>query len=107
MLATAFQYWEYTVEPVALILSDGWNMTTFRRFRGGWPKIRFGEIHEDSAAGERLAGKSGDSGRMVRTPAYAWLEGFDYKPESDIKEDSRYLDYYDRTVTLLWHDEEL
>ena len=107
LLATAFQYWEYTAEPVALVLSNGWDMQSFRPFRTGWPRIRFGEIHEHSAAGERLAGKSADSGRMVRTPAYAWLEGFDYKPDTDIMEDSLYLDYYDRTVTLLWIDEPL
>ncbi|NQV29063.1 MAG: ImmA/IrrE family metallo-endopeptidase [Rhodopirellula sp.] len=72
-LATAFQYWEYTNEPVALVLSEGWDMTSFRPFKDGWPRIKFGEIHEHSAAGERLAEKSDDSGRMVRTPAYAWL----------------------------------
>lgn len=107
LLATAFQYWEYTGEPVALVLSNGWRMQSFRPFKAGWPRIRFGEIHADSAAGERLAGKSSDSGRMVRTPAYAWLEGFDYKPDTDIMEDSLYLEYYDRTVTLLWIDEPL
>lgn len=107
LLATAFQYWEYTAEPVALVLSNGWDMQSFRPFKDGWPRIRFGEIHEDSAAGERLAGKSPDSGRMVRTPAYAWLEGFDYKPDTDVREDSLYLEYYDRTVTLLWIDEPL
>jgi hypothetical protein len=107
LLATAFQYWEYTREPVALVLSDGWQMQSFRPFKEGWPRIRFGEIHKHSAAGERLAGKSGDSGKMVRTPAYAWLEGFDYKPDTNIKEDSLYLDYYDRTITLLWIDEPL
>ncbi len=107
LLATAFQYWEYTAEPVALVLSNGWGMQSFRPFRTGWPRIRFGEIHEHSAAGERLAGKSADCGRMVRIPSYAWLEGFDYKPDTDIMEDSLYLEYYDRTVTLLWIDEPL
>lgn len=107
LLATAFQYWEYTNEPIALVLSKGWEMQSFRPFKDGWPRIKFGEIHKHSAAGERLAGKAGDSGRMVRTPAYAWLEGFDYKPDKDIMEDSRYLDYYDRTVTLLWVDDDL
>ena len=107
LLATAFQYWEYTFEPVALVLSNGWDMQSFRPFKEGWPRIRFGGVHEDSAAGERLAGKSPDSGRMVRTPAYAWLEGFDYKPNTDIMEDSLHLEYYDRTVTLLWIDDPL
>lgn len=107
LLATAFQYWEYTKEPIALVLSNGWDMQSFRPFKEGWPQIRYGEVHEHSAAGERLAGKSLDSGRMVRTPAYAWLEGFDYTPDTDIMEDSLYLEYYDRTVTLLWIDEPL
>jgi hypothetical protein len=107
LLATAFQYWEYTNEPIALVLSNGWEMQSFRPFKEGWPQIRFGEVHEHSAAGERLAGKSRDSGRMVRTPAYAWLEGFEYKPDTDIMEDSLYLEHYDRTVTLLWIDEPL
>lgn len=70
-------------------------------------EVRFGEIHDDSAAGERLAEKSDDIGRMVRTPAYAWLEGFDDRPNKDIMEGSLYLEYYDRTVTLRWIDEDL
>lgn len=106
-LAAAFQYWEYTNEPVALVLSKSWDMTSFRPFKDGWPRIRFGEIHKHSAAGERLNKSSDDSGRMVDTPAYAWLEGFEDQPEKDIKEDSRYLEYYDSTITLLWYDEEL
>lgn len=106
LLATAFQYWEYTAEPVALVLSEGHEMQSFRPFKEGWPRIRFGEIHKHSAAGERLDGKSGDSGRMVRTPAYAWLEGFD-RSDKDIMEDSIYLEYYDRTITLLWIDQPL
>lgn len=107
VLATAFQYCEYTREPVALVLSEGWQMKSFRPFKEGCPRIRYGEIHRDSAAGERLQGKSADSGGMVRSPAYAWLEGFDERPEKDIMEDSRYLEYYDKTLTLLWQNEPL
>ncbi|MCC7422362.1 MAG: ImmA/IrrE family metallo-endopeptidase [Planctomycetaceae bacterium] len=106
LLATAFQYWDYSKEPVALILSEGHDMQSFRPFKGGWPRIRFGEIHEHSAAGERLAGKAADSGKMVPTPAYAWLEGYD-RSDKDIMEDSVYLEYYDRTITLLWVDKPL
>ncbi len=105
LMATAFQYWEYTSEPVALVLSKGWDMQSFRPFKVGWPRIRFGKVHKDSAAGERLGGKATDSGRMVRTPAYAWLHDFDTKRDTDIMEDSLYLEYYDRTVTLLWIDQ--
>ena len=107
VIATVFQYWEYTNEPVAVVLSEGWDMRFFRPFKAGWPQIRFGDIHEHSAAGERLANKAPDVGQMVRSPAYAWLEGFEYKRDVDIKEDSRYLDYYDRTITLLWIDDPL
>lgn len=107
LLATAFQYWEYSAEPVAVVLSKGWKMHCFRPFKDGWPRIRFGQVSEDSAAGERLAGKAADSAGMVPTPAYAWLEGFDGRPEKDVMEDSVYLERYDRTITLLWIDEPL
>ena len=107
LLATSFQYWQYAREPVALVLSNGWTMQCFRPFKEGGLRIQFGEIHRDSAAGARLAGGMPDSGRMVRTPAYAWLEGFDDKPGKEIMEDSFYLDYYDRTITLLWVDDVL
>jgi Zn-dependent peptidase ImmA (M78 family) len=107
VMATVFQYWEYTNEPLAIVLSEGWEMRSFRPFKDEWPRLRFGSIHEDSAAGERLANKAPDVGRMVRSPAYAWLEGFKDKPNIDIQEDSRYLDYYDRTITLLWIDDPL
>jgi hypothetical protein len=43
---------------------------------------------------------------MVHTPAYAWLEDFVNQSDRDIKEDSLLLEYYDRTITLLWWDEE-
>jgi hypothetical protein len=101
-LATAIQYWKYTNEQVALVLSKGWDMKSFSSFAGSWPRIRYGRIHEHSAAGERLAGKAGDSCKMVRTPAYAWLEGFEDDDPHDIMEDSRYLDWYERTISLLW-----
>lgn len=106
-LATAFQYWEYTREPVAVVLSEGWWMKSFRPFKDEWPRIKFGKIHRESAAGERLEGKSQDSDGMVGTPAYAWFDGFHNCKEKDIKEDSRYIEHYDRTLTLLWHDEPL
>lgn len=55
-----------------------WTMKRFLPFRDeDSPRIRFGEVSADSAAGERLAGQDSDSSRMVRVPASAWLEGFD------------------------------
>lgn len=105
--ATIIQYWAYTREPVAVVFSDGNRITSFRPFSGNdGPRLRLGEIHKHSAAGERLAGTAADVGQMVRTPAYAWLEGFDYS-DREIMEDSIYLEYYDRTLTLLWIDEGL
>ena len=44
---------------------------------------------------------------MVRSPAYAWLINFENDTESDIMEDTRLLEYYDRTITLLWVKDEL
>jgi len=105
-LATAVQYIHYTNEVVALVVSQGWEIEWSRKAKDFWPTIKTGRVSKDSAAGERLAGIRGDSGRMVLTPAYAWLEGFDNSSDKDIKEDSIYLDYYDRTVTLLWWDDD-
>jgi Zn-dependent peptidase ImmA (M78 family) len=105
-LATAVQYIHYTNEAVALVVSHGWDIEWARKAKDFWPRIKSGKVSPDSAAGERLANIRGDTGRMVRTPAYAWLENFDDKPSKDVKEDSIYLDYYDRTVTLLWWDDD-
>jgi hypothetical protein len=108
LTATAFQYHEYTSEPVAIVLSEGWRMKSFLPFGNEeLPRIRFGAVSPNSAAGERLAGSDLDSGKMVRVPANAWLEGFDNRPEINIWEESRYLEYYNKTLTLLWIDEDL
>ena len=104
-LATAVQYINYTNEAVALVVSLGWDIEWSKKAREFWPTVKSGRVSKDSAAGERLAGISSDSGKMVLTPAYAWLAGYDTKSEKDINEDSLYLDYYDRTVTLLWWDD--
>lgn len=104
-LATAVQYIQYTNEAVALVVSHGWDIEWSRRAKDFWPKVKSGRVSKDSAAGERLAGISGDSRRMVDTPAYAWLVGYDHS-EKDVKEYSVYLDYYNRTVTLLWWDDD-
>ncbi len=105
-LATAVQYIHYTNEAVGLVVSEGWNIEWSARTKAFCPKIKSGRISRDSAAGERLAGISGDSNGMVKTPAYAWLIGYDNDPDKEVKEDSVYLDYYDRTVTLLWWDDD-
>jgi hypothetical protein len=44
---------------------------------------------------------------MVRSPAYAWLENFSDDSEREIMEDSRFIDYYGQTLTLLWMKEDL
>lgn len=105
-LATAVQYINYTNEVVAMVVSHGWDIEWSRKARDFGPNIKTGRVSKDSAAGERLAGVRGDSGRMVLTPAYAWLEGFNNSSDKDVKEDSVYLEYYNRTVTLLWWDDE-
>jgi hypothetical protein len=37
-----------------------------------------------------------------KAPANAWLPKFENEPDCDLKEDSRYLEWYDCVVTLLW-----
>jgi Zn-dependent peptidase ImmA (M78 family) len=67
-LATAVQYIQYTNEAVALVVSHGWDIEWSSRAKDFWPKVKWGRVSKDSAAGERLAGISGDRGRMVDTP---------------------------------------
>lgn len=107
VLATAVQYANYTPEQVAIVLSEGKKIQWAKPSRNFTYHIRAGELSPDSAAGERVAGKAPDSGGMVVTPACAWLTQFEYDNEHDIMEDSRYLDYYDRTLSLLWLKEDL
>jgi hypothetical protein len=107
VIATAVQYVNYTSEQVALVLSEGNNILWAKPARHFNYRIRRGKLSPDSAAGERFAGKAGDSDRMVITPACAWLTEFEYDNKHDVMEDSRYLDYYDRTLTLLWLKEDL
>ncbi len=106
-MATAFQYVNYTNEQVALVVSEASQIRWFHRAKDFWPRIRTGILQPHSAAGERLAGKDGDTGKMVRAPVYAWLADFENDQERDIMEDSRNLDWYGRTVTLLWMKEDL
>ncbi|MBI5818286.1 MAG: ImmA/IrrE family metallo-endopeptidase [Verrucomicrobia bacterium] len=101
-MATAFQYANYTIEQVALVVSIGGKVKWFHRAKDFWPQIRTGTLHPHSGAGEIVAGKSTDTKKMVRSPAYAWLSQFENDTEKEIMEDSRYLDWYDCVVTLLW-----
>jgi hypothetical protein len=107
MMATAFQYINYTNEQVALVVSHGDQIKWSHRSKDFWPLIRTGSLQPHSGASERLRGKSGDTGKMVRTPVYAWLADFENDTRHDIMEDSRYLDWYDRTITLLWMKDDL
>ena len=107
IVATAFQYVTHTNEQVALVMSNGNQIKWSHRSKDFDQRIRSGNIHPHSAAGERLAGNAGDMPRMVRSPAYAWLADFENDREHDIMEASRYLDWYDRTITLLWLKDDL
>lgn len=107
LMATAFQYVHYTNEQVALVVSEGDSISWVKRAKDFWPRIMMGKIQPHSAAGERLSGKAGDTGKMVRSPVYAWLSNFENDRDHDIMEDTRFLEYYDRMVTLLWMKEEL
>lgn len=107
LMATAFQYVHCTNEQVALVVSDGEKISWIKRAGGFWPMVQREKLHPHSAAGERFAGKAADTPKMVRSPAYAWLMNFEDDQESDIMEDTRFLEYYDRGITLLWMKDEL
>jgi hypothetical protein len=106
-MATAFQYATHTIEQVALVVSVGGKVKWFHRAKDFWPHVRLGTLHPHSAAGEIAAGKSVDTKKMVRVSAYAWLSDFESDSRKEIMEDSRYLDWYDCIVTLLWLKEDL
>lgn len=101
-LATAYQYVSNTIEQVALVISIGGTIRWFHRAKDFWPMVRTGPLHPHSAAGEIAAGKSGDTRKMVRVSAYAWLPQFEANSGKEIMEDSRYLGWYDCVVTMLW-----
>jgi len=107
VMATAFQYLHYTPEQVALVVSEGNRILWSKKAKDFWPRVRAMQIHPHSAAGEIMAGKYLETKRMVRSPAYAWLESFDEKSEQDIREDSRLIEYYGQTLTLLWLEDDL
>jgi Zn-dependent peptidase ImmA (M78 family) len=107
VMATAFQYLHYTNEQVALVVSSGERILWTKKVKDFWPRIQMKKIHPHSAAGERLAGNTGDTNKMVRAPVYAWLENFAEDSERDIMEDSRLIEYYGQMITLLWMKEDL
>ena len=107
LLASAMQYTKYTDEQVALVLIERRTILWAKLSKNFGYRIRRGTVSRDSAAGERLDGKAPDPDKMVVTPACAWLSEFEYDNKHDIMEDSRYLDYYDRTISLLWLNEDL
>jgi len=87
MMATAFQYLHYTNEQVALVVSERERVLWAKKAKDFWPKIQMKKVHPHSAAGERISGKAGDTTKMVRSPAYAWLENFSEDSEREIMED--------------------
>ena len=107
VMATAFQYVNYTLEQVALVVSERGNIKWSVRSKDFSFPVRTGALSSDSAAGEIFAGKYSNTKKMERTPAYAWLPKFEYDSEPDIKEDSRSLEWYDCIVSLLWLEDDL
>jgi Zn-dependent peptidase ImmA (M78 family) len=106
-MATAFQYIHYTNEQVALVVSEGERILWAKKVKDFWPRIQRKRVHPHSAAGEILSGKAGNTNKMVRSPAYAWLEHFSEDSERDIMEDSRLIEYYGQILSLVWMKEDL
>jgi hypothetical protein len=106
-MATAFQYATHTIEQAAVVVSVGGRVKWFHRAREFGPWIRTGLLHPHSGAGEIAAGKYGATKKMVPVPAYAWLPDYEGDDRKEVMEDSRYLDWYDCIVTLLWLSDDL
>ena len=97
-LATLRQFWSYTDQQVALVFSSDGRIERFDPFRLRSLRVRLGEIHSQSLA-HKLTEK-GCSG-MHRVPIEVWLSHHGSR-QQELWEDSRHLDSYKMTVTLLW-----
>jgi len=106
-MATAFQYIHYTNEQVALVVSDRERILWSKKSKDFWPRIQTKRIHPHSAVGEIISRKAGNTNKMVRSPAYAWLENFSDDSEREIMEDTRHIEYYDQFIILLWMKDDL
>jgi Zn-dependent peptidase ImmA (M78 family) len=107
VMATIFQYIHYTNEQVALVVSERERILWTKKAKDFWPRIQTKRIHGHSGAGEILAGKYSETKRMVPSPAYAWLDSFKEDSKRDIMEDSRLVEYYGQTLSLLWLKDDL
>lgn len=103
-LATAMQFIHYTKEPCALVVIKNGKIA-WRRKNAAFEFWIRDDVHPYSAAGEILARKNGDTGKMVSVPAHAWLTQFEGNDEAEIKEDARELVGYETIVSLLWIDD--
>jgi hypothetical protein len=106
-LAAALQYVHYCHEQVAIVFSrDGQVLWSKAAKQFTW-QIRRGPLSKDSGAGELASGNPNESGKMARTPAYAWLSAFEYDRDHDIMEESRAVQSYGGILSLLWAKDDL
>ncbi len=107
LMATEVNFVHHTREPCALVVCSKdkvlWSVKS-RDF--GW-FIAGGRPHEFTTAAEVLNGKRVPTDRMDKTPAGAWLEGFDPNDDQYLYEGCRVLRELGHTVSLLWVDEPL
>jgi Zn-dependent peptidase ImmA (M78 family) len=105
-LAAGVHFVMHTKEPCALVVSRAGKIEWCRRSRIFDYQVRTGPLDPYSAAGEIHAGKSANTGKMVGTPAGAWLPQFDRDGGENIHEDSRGVPAHGIIVTLLWAKDE-
>lgn len=106
-LSTALQYVHYCHEQVALVFSrDGQVVWTKAAKQFSW-RIRRGQLSKDSGAGALASANPNETGKMARTPAYAWLSDLEYDRDHDIMEESRALPSYGGILSLLWAKDDL
>jgi hypothetical protein len=101
-LATALQYVHYCHEQVALVFSRDGNVVWSKHAKQFPWRIRHGELSKDSGAGALAAGNPNETGKMARTPVYAWLSDFERDRDHDIMEESRAIPSYGGILSLLW-----
>jgi hypothetical protein len=94
--ATLFQFWTHTDSCVAVVISRNGIVTRFYPFRHSHLRLRYkGKINSQSPSWK-------PSGGPQRVPLSAWIMSAHQEQGQELWEDSRYLEVYGSTISLLW-----
>lgn len=108
-LATAIQMLEFTQEPCNLVYSSN-GQTKWCKWSKSFDQLGFyipmhKNLHEYSLAHELCGAQSKSPQTHVRTPACAWLDGYDEHDPAEVWEDS--VRYGDDIISLIFVEDDI